>query len=322
VSGNVEIVSGKYLRDFDLGDALKQSTSTAPAPPPFWDSVPLIADARLDLRLEARQFAVADNIANIDMFGTLQLSGTPRDPRIDGTISVQRGQFRIPGLRPRFSRTTGTVTFSPLLPPGQTPTLDITSEADYRDPTGQDHLITLLVKGSLGQPDWDLFTASGLNKAQTLTLIISGRTPEEFRRNLGQGAIGSDPTRINPSTDDSQGYTDELFRQAAGDLLTRAVADTLRELSGLDVARIEFNLGSFGFHGEKRVFENAQLVGDLERTTRGSTVNARAELRLPRSWSGELSWLVKNFDDAAEKDINDVEVKVVHRWFWRRVLGE
>lgn len=322
VSGNVEIVSGRYLRDFDLGEALKQSTSTAPSAPPFWDAMPMIADARLDLRLEARQFAVADNIANIDMFGMLQLTGTPRDPRIDGTISVQRGQFRIPGLRPRFSRTAGTVTFSPLLPPGQTPTLDITSEADYRDPTGQDHLITLVVKGSLGQPDWDLFTASGLNKAQTLTLIISGRTPEEFRRNLGQGAIGSDPTRINPSTDDSQGYTDELFRQAAGDLLTKAVADTLRELSGLDVARIEFNLGSFGFHGEKRVFENAQLVGDLERTTRGSTVNARAEIRLPWSTTGELSWLVKNFDDAAEKDINDIELKLVLRSFWRRVLGD
>lgn len=321
VSGNVEIVSGRYLRDFNLGDAFVP-TSSVPSPPPFWESEPIIANAALDIKLEARRFSVVDNIANIDMFGTLQLKGTPNDPRIDGTISVQRGQFRIPGLRARFSRTTGTVTFSPRLPPSEL-TLDLASEADYRDPTGQDHLITLIVKGSLKQPDWDLFTASGLNKAQTLTLIISGRTPEEFRRNLGQGAIGSDPSRIAPSTDTSQGYTDELFRQAAGDLLTRAVADTLRDLSGLDVARIEFNLGAFGFHGEKRVFENAQLVGDLERTTRGSTVNARAELQLPFSFTAELSWLVKNFDDAAEKDINDIEVKTVWRTFCRRwCLGD
>ena len=324
VSGNVEIVSGRYLRNFTLGDALRQTVATGPSAPPFWDSVPMLGDARLDLRLEARRFSVANNIASIDMFGMLALTGTPRDPRIDGTISVQRGTFKVPGLRPRFSRTSGTVTFSPLLPPGETPTLDITSEADYRDPTGQDHLITLVVKGSLGQPDWDLFTASGLNKAQTLTLILSGRTPEEFRRGLGQQAIGSDPTRINPSTDTSQGYTDELLRQTAGDLLTSTVTDTLRELSGLDVARIEVNTVSFGFHGEKRVFENVQLIGDVERTARGSTVNTRAEARLPLRWpiTAEVSWLVKNFDDTAEKDINDLEVKLVLRSLWRTVFGE
>lgn len=251
------------------------------------------------------------------MEGGLTLTGTPRDPRLEGTILVQRGTFKIPGLRARFTRTTGAIQFESLLPLGQTPTLDITSEADYRDPTGTDHLIILRLEKSLAQPHFDLYTASGLNKAQTLTLIISGRTPDEFRRNLGQAAIGTDPTRINPSTDTSQGYTDELFRQAAGDLLTRAVADTLRDLSGLDVARIEFNLGSFGFHGEARVFENGRFVGDLERTTRGSTVNARLEYRLLSQASAEASYLSKNFDDAGERDISDFEAKLVLRTSWR-----
>jgi hypothetical protein len=258
-----------------------------------------------------------NNIANIDTEGGLTMSGTPRDPRFEGTILVMRGTFKIPGLRPRFTRTTGSIQFESLLPLGATPRLDITTEADYRDPTGTDHLITFRLEGSYQAPQFDLYTASGLNKAQTLTLILSGRTPDEFRRNLGQGAIGSDPTRINPSTDTSQGYTDELFRQAAGDLLTSAIADTLRDLTGLDVARIEFNLGSFGFHGEKRVFDSGQVIGDFERTTRGATVNVRLEYRL-RTWmSAEGTYLSKNFDDAGERDITDFEAKLVLRTSWR-----
>ena len=34
-----------------------------------------------------------------------------RDPRLDGTILVQRGTFKIPGLRARFTRTTGAIQF-------------------------------------------------------------------------------------------------------------------------------------------------------------------------------------------------------------------
>ncbi|MEZ4404657.1 MAG: translocation/assembly module TamB domain-containing protein [Kofleriaceae bacterium] len=317
VAGKVDLVSGRYLVDFNLGEYLRPAAPSEPAAPPFWETSPLLAGATLDLKVDARRFSVQNNIANIDFEGTLDLTGTPRDPRLDGTILVQRGTFKIPGLRPRFTRTSGSVQFSALQPLGPTPTLDLSTEADYRDPTGQDHVITLTLTNSLEKPNFDLSTDSGLNKAQTLTLIISGRTPDEFRRNIGQGAIGSDPTRIDPSTDTSQGYTDELFRQAAGDLLTRAVADTLRDWSGLDVARIEFNLGSFGFHGEVKAFERFRLIGDLERTTRGSTISGRGELRIATWASGELSYLAKNFDDAAESDIIDTEVKLVLRGTWR-----
>ena len=76
---------------------------------------------------------------------------------------MQRGTFKIPGLRARFTRTTGAIQFERLLPLGQTPTLDITSEADYRDPTGTDHLIILRLEKSLAQPHFDLYRASGLN---------------------------------------------------------------------------------------------------------------------------------------------------------------
>ena len=105
------------------------------------------------------------------------------------------------------------------------------------------------------------------------------------------------------------------------DLLTRGITDTLRELSGLDVARIELNLASFGFHGEKRLFENLDMIGDLERTSRGSTLNGKVELRLPRQLSVQVSYLRKDYDDAAERDVKDVEVKLVLRVLLRHLLG-
>ncbi|MCL4226053.1 MAG: hypothetical protein KJZ91_16440 [Myxococcales bacterium] len=329
IGGGVELTTGRYTANFDVGEALTPTASTAPAAPPLWETEPLLGAALLDLRVDVRRFSVVNNLGHIDLYGRVAITGTPRDLRFDDTIHVERGTFRIPGVRPRFARTSGRAEFSPRRRVGaQTPTLDIVSEADYRDPSGQDHLITLSISGDWPRLTWDLTTSSGLDKSQTLTLILSGRTPEELRRNLGDQAVAGDPTRIDPSTDNSQGVTDELVRQVASNLLESRVAEPLRELSNLDVARIELNLSSFAFHAEKRLLETSRAIGDFERTTRGLSANIRLEQRLPHhqlsplfTWlRGELStvaaetgFLVKRFDDADEPDVTSFEVKGVFR---------
>src|SRR5205085_12107797 len=139
---------------------------------------------------------------------------------------VEASTVRTPLVRPRFTLTSGRVEFSSrrrVL--DQTPTLNITSEADYRDSSGQDHLITLSFSGDFPNVKWDLTTSSGLDKGQTLTLILSGRTPEELRRHLGDQTVVSDPTRIDPSTGNSQGVTDELVRQFASNYLETRFAE-------------------------------------------------------------------------------------------------
>ncbi len=336
LAGQIKVVSGRYTRNFDLGAALIPSEATGVTATPFWESSPTLANAQLDLAIDTRKFAVVNNLANVDLEGNVTVTGTPQDPRFDGEIRVSRGTFTITGVRARFTRTTGNVTFEPTVRfPSATPELNIRSEADYRDPSGQDHLVTLTIRGNLTRLSWDLTTASGFNKAQTLVLIFSGRAPDDVRRSLGDNAI-SDPTRIDPSTSSSQGLTDELVKDLASTQLEKWVGNTLRDLSGLDVARIELNFGSLGVHGEKRLLENVGLIGDLERTNRGSTASGRLELRLPpqafkqlpplrwlpgwargnenvTSLAGEFRLLSKNYDDAAERDINDVELKAVVR---------
>jgi hypothetical protein len=331
ISGGVELTTGRYTRNFDLGETLVPSVPTTPSAPPIWETTPLLGDATLKLQVDVRKFSVVNNLMNIDLYGRVSISGTPRDPRFDDTIHVERGTFRIPLVRPRFTRTSGRVEFSSrrrVL--DQTPTLAITSEADYRDSSGQEHLITLSFSGDFPNVNWDLTTSSGLDKGQTLTLILSGRTPQELRRNLGDQAVVNDPTRIDPSTDNSQGVTDELVRQFASDLLETRFAEPLREISTLDVARIELNLSSFGFHAEKRLLETSRALGDFERTTRGSSINMRLEQRLPHNFlrpyflfdlqtvTAEAGVLVKRFDDTTEQDVTDVEFKGVFRTLWRK----
>jgi len=327
IGGAVTVVDGRFTQNFDLGEFLRPAPAAGPGAPPIWEAWPPLASARLAIDVDVRRFAAVSNLFNLDALGSVAITGTPRDPRLGGTIQISRGTIRLPAVRARFTRTSGTASFSPLLPlSSETIELGVTSEADYRDPSGQDHLITLRLGGSLAALTWDLGTAGGLNKAQTLTLILSGRTPEQFQSSLGNQAIGGDPTKIDPSTDSSQGYTDELVRQITADYLTGGITDTLRELSGLDVARIELNLSSFGFHVEQRLFENLGLVGDLERTARGSTLNGKVALSFREPFTSKPmtlqgSYLRKNFDDAAERDVNDFEVKLVLPLLVRRLLG-
>jgi hypothetical protein len=316
LAGVVEVPSGKYTRDFDFSEVLKPQARAAGSPKPFWEEYPAIGATNLELTLDVRKFSVDDRVATIDMSGQLLISGTPRDPRFDGTIQVGRGEFRLPASRAKFTRTSGSVTFSRLSRfPNETPSLAIQSEADYRDPSGQNHLITLTIDGTLSQLNWNLFTSSGLNKAQTLTLILSGRTPEQFKRQLGNDSVGSDPSHIETSTNPNDSYTDQFIKDVAANFISLLVEDSLKDVSKLDVARLEIGTGSIGFHGEKKVTDTINLLGDLEQTVRGSSVYVRGEWHAPYKFIIQGGWLKKNFDDAAEEDISDVEVKLVYRFF-------
>ncbi|MCA9678675.1 MAG: translocation/assembly module TamB domain-containing protein, partial [Myxococcales bacterium] len=315
-TGDVEIVQGRYIRNFQLtlSDLLPTPSTGAPAKP-FWDEYPMIGDAKLDVNLRASSLQVANNIANIDLSGQLTLTGTPKDPRLEGTINVDRGTFKPQLIGARFTRTTGKLSFAHLAEfPSDTPTLDITSEADYRDSTGRDHLITLTLGGTLSHPDLDLSTSSGLNKGQTLTLLLGGKAPSDTQR-VATDPTATDPDKIETSTNPTASYTDQLVKGLAGDFVSLLVADPLRDVSRLDVARIEVGTGSIGFHGEKKVFDNLNVIGDLEQTVRGRTIHVRVEGQTVGGFSVEIGHLRKNYDDPAEEDIKDTEAKLVYRWF-------
>jgi hypothetical protein len=315
VDGTVTVVDGAYLRNFELTDRIQTIGINSAPSKPFWEEYPTLGSADLHLTLVVQLFAVRNNIATIEFRSdSMQISGTPRDPRLSGQIRVTHGEFRIPGTRAAFIRTSGTVDFAENQP-ASNPELHVASDADYRDLSGQDHVITVTIAGTLQLPTWDLKTSTGYNKSQTLSLLVLGRNQEQLRRSLGDQNLGGDPTRADPTTNPSQGFADQIVKDLAGDWVSDLLGSSLTKLTGLDVLRIEIGFGSIGFHVEKKMLENAKLLGDAEQTIRGTTIKARAELKTPFVISLQGGYLNQNYYDPAEQDIEDFNVKLVYRVF-------
>ena len=320
IGGSVSLIDGNYTNNFELTDQIRSIGSTAPPVKPFWEAYPLLGNADLHLTLDVRKFSVKNNIATIDLVGPqIEISNTPRDPRLSGSIRVEHGEFRIPGTRAKFIRTSGNVDFAENQKAGD-PQLNVASEADYRDLSGQEHLVTLSITGALSNPQWDLKTSTGYNKSQTLSLLVLGRNQESLRRSLGDQGLGADPTKQDPTTNPSQGFLDQIVKDLAGDWVSDVLGDSLTRFSGLDVLRLEISFGSIGLRVEKGVLENLNMIGDGEITIRGSTLNGRLDLKTPYKLSPsdaglsmQLSYLRKNYYDAAEADIDDKSLKLVYR---------
>ncbi len=314
-TGAVSVVSGTYKTNFDLTDRITKIGLSTPPQIPFWETYPALGNATLDLTLDVRKFSVDNNIASIDLSGKdIQVTQTPRDPRLSGSILVQQGRFRIPGTRAAFTKTGGSVDFSENVR-ASNPRLEVTSDANYRDLSGQEHIITMTITGTLEQPQWDLKTSTGYNKSQTLSLLVLGRNQEQLRRSLGDQALGGNLTNVDPTTNPSQGFADQIVKDLAGDWVSGLIGTSLTTLTGLDVLRFDIGFGSVGVHLEKKVAENVRILGDAEQTIRGSTLNARAEMKLSVRLGLQGGILDKNFIDPAEQDIQDRNVKFVYRWF-------
>jgi hypothetical protein len=315
VSGRISVIDGFYRQDFEIAEGIRSLGSNAPPVTPVWDASSLLGNAELDLQIDVGKFALKSNITSIEMSGeNIRLSETPRDPRLSGSIRVDRGTFKLPGMRAQFTRTSGNINFNRNQRAGN-PELKVTSEADYRDLSGQDHVVTLTIEGYVDGLKWDLRTSTGYTKSQTVSLLLLGRNPEQLRRSLGDQTLGSNINNIDPTTNPTQGFADQIVKDLAGDWVSDLLENSLTKLTGLDVLRIEVGFGSIGYRIEKKLpgLENMTLINTTEQTIRGNTINVRAELKTPFKISVQGGYLGKNFNDPAEQDITDYSLKMVYR---------
>lgn|GEM_PF-4267532 len=318
VTGVIDVVDGRYIQKFNpFLDALKPERLTV-TETPVYETNDLFGNASLDLTVSTGGgFSIKNNIADIDLSGAIEVTGTPRQPRVDGEIRVDQGSFKFQGMRARFTQTDGTVSFFRFEDfPERTPTINITSVAQYEDGRGQPHEVTLIITGTLSNLDWDLSTNTGLNKAQTLTLITTGRTTDENRALLGDepvaanNDIGERSTRGNESTLDA---ADQLVKDLAGDFISVLIEDPLRNFTGLDVVRFEVAPSAIGGRIEENVTKNFKFVAEFERTLRGYSVSTRMQSRVTQNWSTEGEFLLKQFTDDAEEDLQDLRGKLIYR---------
>ncbi len=314
IAGKVEIVDGAYMRKFNFWTETLLPQRTTVESTPLWETNRMLGRAELDLQVDVRTFYVRNNLASIQMSGKLQLSNTPRDPRLDGQIEVNQGSFKSQGMRVKFERTRGTVTFSRHERfPADTPTLHIHSEADYRDSSGQDDIIHLAVDGTLDNLTWDLYSERGLNKQAAFPIVfLVGRTSEELRRQAGDAGVGSDPTRLQDQGAVGNVY-DELVKDLAADFLSLIIEDRITRVTKLDVARIEIGTSSVGVHAEKELSRNFKFLGDLEKRMRAWHMQGGAQLRVNDDISIELEGNRTDFDSETEEDRAEVRLRGVWR---------
>jgi hypothetical protein len=322
--GNVSIVSGEYKRNFDIiTDVIRPAEPTVAPARPVWDEYPALGNADLALTLDVRKFSVKNNLTPnpIELEGPrIYITGSPRDPRLSGSIRVQRGDFKFPGTRAAFQNTTGSIDFAEN-EKASNPHLDITSTAYFTDITGQQHIITLTIGGTLEQVAWDLKTSTGYDKSQTLALLLLGRNPEQLRRSLGDQAAGSNPQIIETSTNPSAGFADQIVKDLAGQWVSDLLGDNLREAFQLDTLRFEVGFGSVGIAVKKKLFQNLTAGADAEQTIRGTSVDLNVQLKTPwhpaRRWTNDRLTvegiaLSKNYYDPAELDITDWKGQLVY----------
>nr|HEX4317606.1 translocation/assembly module TamB domain-containing protein [Kofleriaceae bacterium] len=325
--GAISVINGAFKRNYELTDAIVPVAPVRPAAKPFWEEYPALGAAELDLYVDVAKFSVKNNIANpVDLSGAIRVSGTPREPRLDGEIRVDRGEFRIPGTRARFTRTTGAVRFQPTAA-ADDPQLELSSDADFRDLNGQDHVITLTITGTLGKPLWDLRTSTGYDKSQTLALLVLGQNPDQLRRSLGDQSIGSNPTVVDPTTSPSATAADQVVKDLAGDAVTGLLGSSLTKLLPVDVLRFELGFGAIGVHAERKLLRNINVLGDAELTTLGRTLGISGVVTTP--WLKALHWgmnnqfsfkggyLSKLYNDPADAplDVSDASISVVYKLF-------
>ena len=322
VRGAISVVNGRYLRDIQVTDALKLAPTTAA--PAGGLVTTAFGGADLLLSLDIRRFSVVNNLGTIDLEGTsIQIKGSPRDPRLNGSIRVSRGDFKIPGTRAHFTRTTGSIDFAENMR-ADNPRLDLTADDPaFTDLSGQQHIITLTVTGTLEELQWDLRTSTGYNKSQTLSLLLLGRNPEQLRRSLGDQSLGSNPTLIDPTTNPSTGFADEIVKDLAGDWVSGLVGQSVQKILPLDVLRFELGFGTVGVYAEKKALDSIKFIGRAEQTIRGTSLSIQGELQstlhIKPDWSDSprvtAGLLQKNYYDPSEIDITDLHASLAYRLF-------
>ena len=113
VLGNVEVVSGRYMQDFDLVDRFLSARRVVEEEAPFWEGDPFLSGLMLGLNVRTRgTFRVLNNIADLRLATNDFRRQRParkcghgrRHPRRDRLLQHPRTAQRVPGPRRQSHR--------------------------------------------------------------------------------------------------------------------------------------------------------------------------------------------------------------------------
>jgi hypothetical protein len=261
VEGDVQLVSGRYLQDFNIRDLvlspgrINESDST-----PFWSDIALLENLALDLRVRTvgNSFIVQNNLApEINILIELGVGGTLAQPTLSGEIRPTDGRFHILGLRGDFELVPNVnhVTFVPTksIAAGDTPELNLQAQNIIVDASNIEHTVIMRITGPIGQATIDMTTTDGLDRNQTMLLLLSGRTTEDLSGNGGPIFGMNSATTLS--------FVGQASRDAVSNLIEPYIDDTLQLLTGRKL-NLRPTIGADGF--EVRIRANTSREFDLE----------------------------------------------------------
>ena len=231
LSGDIRLVSGRYLQDFNVRNLVLSPRINESSSRPFWQGQPLLENLALALRVrtEGDGFVVQNNLApEIHVIIDLGVGGTLALPTISGEIRPTDGRFHIIGLRGDFelSPNVNHVTFVPTksISAGDTPELNLEAQNIIVDASGSEHTVIMKINGPINQATIDLSTLDGMDRNQTMLLLLSGRTTDSLSGNSGQVFGMNQQSGLD--------MLGQVSRDTVSNLVEPYIDDTLQILTG------------------------------------------------------------------------------------------
>jgi hypothetical protein len=259
LGGDVRLVSGRYIQDFNVRNLMLSPRINESQSRPFWYGVPLLENLGLGLRVRTLGdgFMVQNNLATeIYLQVDLLVSGTLSAPTLAGDVRPTDGRFHIPILRGDFDITPNVnhITFVPTksLAAGDTPELNIDATNLLTDAFGNEHTVQMRITGPINQAAIDLSTAEGLDRNQTIMLLLAGRTTDD---------ISSGGRTLGINAQSGIDIMGQASRDAVASLVEPYIDDTLQGLTGHKL-NLRPTVGADGF--EVKVLARATRELSLE----------------------------------------------------------
>jgi hypothetical protein len=158
----------------------------------------------------------------------LGIGGTLAVPTLSGEIRPTDGSFHIIGLRGDFelSPNVNHVTFVPTksIAAGDTPELNLEAQNTVVDASGNEHVVLMKINGPINQATIDLSTTDGMDRNQTMLLLLSGRTTDNLSGNTGQVFGMNQQSGLD--------MLGQVSRDTVSNLVEPYIDDTLQILTG------------------------------------------------------------------------------------------
>lgn len=261
VGGDIEVVAGRYMQDYDPADRFLSARRIVEEDKPFWDGDDFLSQIRLGLQVRTRgTFRVFNNIADLRLATqAFDVTGPLSDIAMNGVIRVESGVFYVPGLRGEFHvKGDSKIVFSKTARWPDTPYVEVLGGTRDFDQNDQQRNVEVALRGRVRELKFECLASDGLSAADCASFLLLGDAADAVRGGK------PNPTAGSPTGARAIDYGDPAAKLVTSQLLTNQVADPLREKLRLDTVRIQFGVSTFDLQLCKRFGLYIRMCGLAE----------------------------------------------------------